>query len=322
MMEPKEYLLQRIISLKEKSATVSEVQNVTDYIFHCLMSKKFRKYSVTSEYQEHIHSAVESCVSRNEPIKISFVFGGYKLWRIEEAPEADWAELFSLIYFTNWLKPITEIYPPGVWFDFFSDDVILSTMNNVPKVDTERYIESFRKLLEFIKLYVPENLSFTLNRVIDQYGTYEEFQKDLENSIEQVRSNLGGKMPVLTPEQMAAIDLNVKIIPDYDGDSHWREKVQLIHDGYSRVSKRRPYYRATDKIMVVNKSIKDSLAIGTTKNSIVKFWIGAGVLERIPDGFVDHIFSPKRLKTMQLIKQDISIPKLEGKNFQSIKILR
>ena len=74
--------------------------------------------------------------------------------------------------------------------------------------------------------------------------------------------------------------------------------------------------------MVVNKSIKDSLAVGTTKNSIVKFWIGAGVLEKVPDGFVDHIFSPKRLETMQLVKQDISIPELEGKNFQRVKIMR
>jgi len=321
-METKEYLLQRLISLKNKSPAVPVSQKVTDYIYHCLMFKKFRKYSVTSEYQKHINSAVESCVSRNEPIKISFVFGGYKLWRLEEAPEADWAELFSLIYFTNWLKPITDVYPPGVWFDFFSDDAILETMNNVPKADTGRYIESFSKLLEFIKGYVPENLSFTLNRVGDQYVTYEEFQKDLDNSIEQVRSNLGGKMPVLTPEQIAAIDLNVKVTPDHEDDPYWREKVQLIHDGYSRVSKRRPYYRATDKIMVVNKSIKDSLAVGTTKNSIVKFWIGAGVLEKVPDGFVDHIFSPKRLETMQLVKQDISIPELEGKNFQRVKIMR
>lgn len=296
-------------------------QNVTDYIFHCLMSKKFRKYSVTNEYQEHIRSAIESCVSRNEPIKISFVFGGYKLWRLEEAPEADWAELFSLIYFTIWLKPITEIYPPGVWFDFFSDDVILETMNNVPKADTDRYIESFRKLLEFIKYYAPGNLSFTLNRVADQYGTYEEFQKELKNSIEQVKNSLGNKMPILTPEQIAAIELNVRIIPDQERDLYWREKVQLIHDGYSRVSKRRPYYRASDKIMLMNKGSKDCLAVGTTKNSIVKFWVGVGVLEKLSDGFVDHIFSPKQLAVTPLFKQDISISGLEGNNFQSIKIL-
>lgn len=320
-MEAKEYLLQKLIFLKEKSLAVPVHQNVTDYIFHCLMSKKFRKYSVTSEYQEHIRSAVESCVSRNEPIKISFVFGGYKLWRLEEAPEADWAELFSLIYFTNWLKPITEIYQPGVWFDFFSDDVILSTMNNVSKADTDQYIEGFKKLLEFIKHYVPENLSFTFNRVADQYGTCEEFQKDLDNSIEQVKSNLGGKMPILTLEQVAAIDLNVRVTLDQTKDPYWREKVQLIHDGYSRVSKRRPYYRAPDKIMLVNKGSKDCLAVGTTKSSIVKFWVGAGVLEKLSDGFVDHIFSPKRLETMQLVKQHISVPGLEGKNFQRIKIL-
>jgi hypothetical protein len=47
------------------------------------------------------------------------------LWRIDEAPEADFAELFSSMYYVKWLKPVCEIYKPGVWFDFFVDDLIL-----------------------------------------------------------------------------------------------------------------------------------------------------------------------------------------------------
>jgi len=61
---------------------------------------------------------------------------------LPESPEVDWAEVFSLIYYTKWVKQILAIYKPGVWFDFYSDDVILEIMDNVPKEDTERYISS------------------------------------------------------------------------------------------------------------------------------------------------------------------------------------
>ncbi|MDO8451848.1 MAG: hypothetical protein Q7S76_03185, partial [bacterium] len=88
------------------------------------MSKKYRKYAVNPEYIQHIRSAIESSVQRGDPIKLTLVFGGYKLWRLEEAPEVDWAELFSLMYYARWLLPIARVYEPGVWFDFYSDDVI------------------------------------------------------------------------------------------------------------------------------------------------------------------------------------------------------
>ncbi|MGE5425644.1 MAG: hypothetical protein ACM3PZ_01030 [Bacillota bacterium] len=319
-MKASEYIIQSLESLKNEKVNVPDNSiELVGQIYQFLMSKKFRKYAVTPEYQKHILAAVENSVAKNEPIKLTLVFGGYKLWRLEESPEVDWAELFSLIYYTKWLKPILDIYKPGVWFDFFSDDVILEIMDNIPKANTEKYAVSFKNLLKFIKPYIPANLDFTFHRVGDQYDSYEDFKKDLAESIDKIKEDSISKP--LTPEQFIAVELNVKLRPGQDSDSEWREKVNLIHEGYSRVSKRRPYYRNSDKILIITRPVKDSLAVGTTKRSVVKFWIGAGVLGREGDEYVDYIFSPKQLGNGNLKKEVISIAGLDGKNFKEIRIL-
>lgn len=320
-MKPNEYIIQILGELKDKeSAPIDNEDSVDERIHKLLMSKKFRKYSTNSEYTDHIRSAIKLSTSKKEPIKLTLVFGGYKLWRLEESPEVDWAELFSFIYYTNWLKPICAIYNPGVQLDFYSDDVILEIMDNVPKKDTEEYIQSFKNLLEFIKQYLPENLSFTLNRVGDQYKTYDEFKKELRERVQNAEKELGG-LPTLTPEQAELVDLNVKLKPGQKNDSKWREKVFLIHEGYSKVSKRRPYYRTPDKIFIITKQMKNSIAVGTTKTSIVKFWIGAGVLKETNGSYIEYIFSPKQLQLNDFIKEECIIKGLDSKNFKTIRIL-
>lgn len=138
-------------------------------VLKLVLSKKFRKYSVDPEVLKHITASVEDSIANNQPIKFTLPFGGYKLWRLDETPEADWAELFMMMYVTKWLAPVCAIYEHGVWFDFFSDDVIVPRLNNVPAKDVAAYKTSFEALLKFIKPYQSKNLNMTLSRVIDQY---------------------------------------------------------------------------------------------------------------------------------------------------------
>ncbi len=311
-MQPQEYILSRLEDLKAISSSSCD-GNLADYITKCALSKKFRKYSVSPEYISHIHAAVELNIQKNEPIKFTLVFGGYKLWRLDESPEADWAELFSIIYYVCWIKPIAAVYEPGVWFDFYSDDIIVSQMNGVPKKDLETYLASFEAILQFVKPYLPTNIEITLNSVGDQYKNDKEFQDDLRAQMATVKSPA-----MLTSEQVAAIDLNVRSHSDIP---NWREQVQLMHDGYSQVSKRRSYYRTADKIVVITRPASNTVAVGTTKNSVMKFWIGAGVLKQLNDTFQETILSPHQLEQNKTEWKAVSIPGLKLRNFQKIRII-
>src|SRR5216684_4350329 len=136
-MNPQDYLLSKLQALSQPGDLPHPAQadELVEQIFMLIMSKKFRKYSANDALMAHIKGAIRLAIEQHQPINVTFFHGAYKLWRLEESPQADWAELFALMYYTRWVKPVCEIYPPGVWFDFFVDDLIVPKLDNVPISD-------------------------------------------------------------------------------------------------------------------------------------------------------------------------------------------
>lgn len=227
--------LEKLRSTEKTEVSFNSDKDLTDYIFKKLMSKKFRKFSVNLEYIPQIHGVIENSIKNNLPIKLIFPFGAYKLWRLEETPEADWAELFTLMYYVKWLKPILEVYKPGILFDFSSDDVIVERINNIPKKDTEDYAKSLNMIFDFLKNYLPKNIKFSLTPVSSHYTT-EEFEETLKEKISEMENQLGG-LPVLNDHTRGMVELNVRLKPGQDKDPLWREKVELLHQAYYTLPK-------------------------------------------------------------------------------------
>lgn len=282
------------------------------------MSKKFRKYSVSDEERTKITSDVHCHVVKNEPIQIKYVFGGYKLWRLNEAPEVDFAELFSLIYLAKWLKPVCEIYLAGVEFEFVLDDVIVPIMNNIPEKQLGQYRDSLQKLIDFVSQFTPSNLQIAFRRVADLYDSYDDFLEDLGKSLKKT------DMPKeLTKDQIATIELNVRLTAGQEKDKLWREKVQQIHDAYAAISRRRPYYRSDGVFdALASRPPMGRLIVGTTKNSIMKFWIGVGVLKPKNESYEMTILSSNQLVKTDFDFGDVAINGLSGKNFTRIRIIK
>ncbi len=320
-MTAQEFIQKRLEDLKtsQKGAQFQSNEELANFIFQTLMSKKFRKFAVTPTYIPIIKGAIDNSIKNNLPIKLLFPFGGYKLWRLEETPEADWAELFSLMYFAKWVKPITEVYEPGVEFDFSSDEIIIERMNNIPKADTEQYAKSFDTIINFLKEYIPHNLKFTVTPVRSYY-TPEEFEEDLKDKISLMEKQLGG-LPTLDDRHRRMVELNVRLKPDQDKDPFWKEKVELIHQSYYTVSKRRAYNRAKEKIIVFCMKMENCIPIGTTKTSVAKFWPGVGALKKTDDSFLEYVLSPSQLELSHFTKEETAISGLTSKNFKTIRIL-
>lgn len=97
-------------------------KGVEEFIYKTLTNKKFRKWSIDQATQDCIRNAVHRNVSTKQTIKLTFPFGGYKLWRLPSSPEVDWAEFFMLSYYLSYLAPVAAAYAPGVMLSFCSDD--------------------------------------------------------------------------------------------------------------------------------------------------------------------------------------------------------
>lgn len=324
-MTAQEYIQSKLQELSQTS-DLSQPKDRTELIeaiTKLVLSKKFRKYAVTPEYLEHIKNAIKENVENNQPINLTFLGGSYKLWRFEEAPESDWAELFAHIYFTKWLKPVCDIYEPGVWFDFFLDDVIVSRINNISEEEVAAYGESRQAIIDFMKPYQPKNMRMTITGVGSLFKSRQEYEDLLEGAIETLAKELPNGLPELSESHSATVDLNVKTTPEQEKDSKWREKVELVHMAYMRVKGATGYSTKSNKIRVFTQPMPTGtcIAVGATKDSITKFWVGVGVLNPKEDSFRQIILSPKQLEAANFDWEEISIENLKGKNFKKIRIL-
>lgn len=323
-MTAQEYIQSQLIKLKEP-LEFQEVpaDKLEEAIFRILMSKKFRKYSANESLQLQMREALKSNIRNNRPINITFLHGAYKLWRLDESPEVDWAELFSLIYYSNWVKQICAIYKHGVWFDFFVDDLIVPKLNNVDIREINEYLESYNYLIKFIKNYQPTNLNMTITTVGSRFSSEDEFNKNLNDNIELKRKELGG-LPELSEKQAISIEFNVKVTKDQLENPKWKEEVALIESGYG-LTKASPQYHKNrpEKILAFTQPLPGgtTISVGTTKSSIMKFWIGAGALKYKEDNYQQLILSPKQLAAADFHWEDVKLKGLEGKNFKRIRIL-
>lgn len=327
-MNAQEYIESQLKALKEPELSFAEpkgVKEMADAIFATLMSKKFRKYSVPEKNQEILRTAIEKNVANSEPIKISWPFGGYKLWRLEESPETDWAELFTIIYLVRWLKPVCALYPKGVEFTFWVDEVVIAQMNNIPQSDLDIYQESFSKLLEFVKPYLPSNLKFEVFLERSQYESDEAFQVGLTEEMEKL-SRIREKDPQpLSDSVIRSIEMNVKLETEQSKDPLWREKVDLMHNAYYNLQEQqtrtRPSY-TTANITAFSVFFEPNvIPIGTTKTSIAKFWVGVGALKTREGGYIETVLSPEQLHVASVKWEPISLDGLQGKNFSKIRVI-
>lgn len=318
-MTPTEYIQKELNKIKEFQPKDFDKEKLSDEIFRLLMSKKFRKYSINQELNNHIKNAIKTSIDNNQPIKLVFPHGAYKLWRLEESPNPDWAELFTAMYYTKWLKPICEIYQPGIIFEYFVDDYILPFIDNISLETVKNYINEYQKILDFLKIYQPKNFKMEITRFGDIYGSTEKFEKDLQKSIEK----LSATNPVFPEEDLKTTKLNAHPTEEQLKDPKWYEKILLIHDAYMIIKRGLGYTFNPEKIPVFCQPLTSGkyLIVGTTKTSIVKFWVGVGALKKREEEFIEYILSPNQLESQKTIKEKISIDGLDSKNFSSIRIL-
>jgi hypothetical protein len=317
-MTPQQYIKQELQKLSEFHPQKVEKENLEDEIFKLVMSKKFRKWSASPQLVKQMKSAIKLNIEKKLPINLTFPHGAYKLWRLAEAPLPDWAELFSAMYYTKWLKPICEIYSPGVWFDYFVDDLILPKIDNISFEEIDSYLVEYQKVLDFLKSYQPKNFKMSITRFETLFASRDAFEKSLQKYIEKFSLT----KPTFSDKQLQMVELNARPTPMQRKDPQWKEKVLVVHDSYIKMKREIGYYFQPTKIPVFNQPLASGmfLAVGTTKTSIAKFWVGVGALKKIDDGYIEYVLSPKQMESQKFTKDTVSIDGLDLKNFHSIRI--
>ncbi len=323
IMKPQEYIQSKLDDLKMPLGITKPADNdeLMEAIFRTLMSKKFRKNSANETLQKHIREAIKIRVNKNEPINITFVHGAYKLRRLDEAPEADWAELFALMHYTKWLRPICELYEPGVWLDLFVDDLIVPHLGTASTEDVTAYLNSYQEIIDFLSTYFTNNFKISITTVGSRFASEEAFEKSLQESINLKQTELPDGLPILTDAEKTRVELHTNTTKEQLQDPNWRERVVLIETAYSRTKAEPGYHKVPDKILAFTSSIPGvAIAVGSTKDSIAKFWVGAEALKPLAESYRQLVLTPKQLENLQYQWQHIDLG-IKDKNFKRIRVL-
>lgn len=322
-MTAQEYITAELEKLKQPITNV-DIGNIPldEAILARVLSKKFRKLKVDQDTIDFCKESIKIALSANRPLSIGCVHGGTKLWRFEEYPEVDWSELFNMIYYAKWMRYIADVYEPGVVLEYFSMDVVQLRLNNLPRSETDQYTQSFEKVIEWMKQYLPENIRFTHRRYGDAYKDLSEYDDELEVAMKTVSDELDGKLPVLTPEQRYMTELNVRITPEQGKDPLWREKNEHMHLAVERTKAMDDYVNDKRFIPVCPTPWPGVIATGSTKKSFAKFWYAVGALEPSNHSYNQIVLTPKQLKAARFDWESVTLRGLTGKNFSKIRVMK
>jgi hypothetical protein len=338
VMESNKYLEEKIktcvqTEIRAVDREFFESRGMEEYIYRMLTSKNFRKWKIIGNYIEEMKKSIEYAVLKNEPLELTWFFGGYKLWRISTSPYVDWAELFSVIYLINYASSIAAVYNPGVKIIFWAaHPSVMKLQSNIPEKDCLKYRESFNQLLDVVRPNLPKNITVELKSFEILYPDNEEYLKELDQMISAVEREYEETWTMERKDKKTASSiLNIQ----WRGAENWEnlstqekeEKVRrgpIVHDGYCRLSKIGQVIRGLGKIDLTATPIPSgSIAIGCTSSSVTKFWTGFGVLEKRGDDYVERILSPKQLDSIKDKPHDIIKSQIIPlRNFQEIWVFR
>ena len=322
-MTAQEYIQQKLDRLRKPLLEVGNNQATPEEaVYARLMSKKFRKLKPGQACVDITKRVVEKAVKDQTPILVTECFGGNKLWRFDEAPEIDWAEFLSLIYYLEWMKYVAAVHKPGMIFDYFSQDLSVERLDNVTRAELDAYSNSFQAMIEWMKPYMPKNVSVTYRRHRDMFDDETKYDVELAEAKQKYLDEHDGKLPILDDAMKARTELNVRLLEGQDEDPQWREKTELQHQAIFMTPTLGKYLTFPDMVWTCPTWYDDSIVTGSTKKSMAKFWAGVGALERSGDGYNDLVLTPKQLDAARFDWQEVNLKGLKGKNFSRIRVLK
>ena len=300
-------------------------EGIEAYIYRKLTSKKFRKYKMTDSSVAHTKASIQKCVRANKPLSVFYPQGAYKLWHLPSTPEVDWSEFFTIAYVVSYIAPIVAAYKPGVDLKYFFHTFLMKVHGNLTEQEIQTYDTSFEKLLVEFRKYLPQNVTITIVRDRDIYS-WDEYRQELEEIKRTVEKEFL-QWPKDKKESLAkTARLNIKWLGAEDwtklSKKEQEEKMRLAllyEDSVPRMKKLANAVKSEGNILLFNKAGDNFIGIGTTKTSIVKYWVGYGVLEKREETFADRILSPEQLHALEKTPHTTeAIHLIDLQNFKTI----
>ncbi|HUV46845.1 MAG TPA: hypothetical protein VMW29_01800 [Candidatus Bathyarchaeia archaeon] len=301
-------------------------EKIQKYAFKKLTSKKFRRWKLDPECEKRTKKALRLSVGKNKPLVVVYPVGAYKLWRLPSFPEVDWSEFFNIAYILKYLAPVVAAYKKDVVLYYYMHSLLMEAHDNLTTKEVNQYIKSFQVLADSFSKYLPKNLKIKIWKDADIY-TRKEYFATLEKAYKNAKKEYEAFPEEKKQDYFRMSELNIK----WKGRNDWtklsqkEKKEKMIRSaiyetsaGYG-LTKAINKVKADNHVLVFTKTSPQFIGIGSCKTSIVKHWVGFGILEKEGGKFYERILSPsqfEKAKKQKHLKAKIDLIPL--KNFKEI----
>lgn len=315
---------------KEKVDMSLQIQNL-------LLSGKYRKFPLTDDIRMMLRKKVNYILDNDKPFIFVPSFGGYKHAWTPSYPYTDWAELFNLICFIDYLSPLYDLTKKEIVVEYLSKDIIVPMMNNIPQECVDNYITSFKKLISLINKK-QEEIRFEFHSSHEDYEPnilFEHMNKNKE-TVENDFNNLGveEKEKKLKKSENNYCWNGVKNYENITEDekrkviinSRITNELFLKADNELRGGSSKGRLNAIPILFRKGVGACDEVCLNlcSCQSSTVAFWVGIGILEIRENKIIPRILSKLQFETLKdnLIKIPVNIKELSiiNKNYEYIYV--
>lgn len=312
-------------ALMDFDVEIIEKKGLQSYIVSKLFSKKYRKWKLDQQCIDLVENEVDEALTKDRPIDVFFAQGCYKLWRVESAPRANWAEFFNLAYLIAYVAPIAAAYKRGVNLTYYFLTVLPQTHNNLSESEVVAYLESFQALIDQFQPFLPANITIKIERDLDRHSR-RHYNSALKKALVLAKDEFYAWPQAKQDDYIRRAKLNIK----WDGVEDWTILSDIEKD--EKVTRAVLYEYAATQVILEKDKVKrgvilstlpkeDSIGVGSTSTSIAKHWVGVGTLEESKGLLYPRILSPSQYEyANQLMHESVELSLIPGKIFSSIEV--
>lgn len=330
------YLKEELKQTKINNNTNKDIDIATK-IQNLLLSGKYRKYPITNETRDMLKKSIDYILKNDKPFIFVPSFGGYKHSWTPAYPHTDWAELFNIKSFIDYLTPLHYLSEKRIIVEYLSKDIIVPMMNNIPKEFVDKYINDFKSLIVLANK-MQEEIEFEFHSSHEDYET-----KKLFELMEKEKKSIADKFNKLDiAEQNKKLKKsennycwnginNYENITEDEKENIIKES-RIINETFLKVDSQlrggSTIGRKNAIPIVFRKGVgacnEICLNLCSCPSSTVAFWVGIGILEIRDTKIIPRIISKLQYEVLKdkLIKVPVNIKELSSinKNYEYIYV--
>lgn len=287
-------------------------QGMESLLFEKLTTSKFRTAPVPDKIKKRIIEACKYSLESKSPLHLTLPFGGYKLPQMPGSPSINWAEVFSLVQLRNYLAQIASLCPSGVLLEYYSDEIVVHQMNDIPQSSLDTYNNQLSELVSYFNTLLPAGMTLKYSKIRDHISEKELFRRfeladtsindwwkslpshEQDDHLAKAKKNYYGNLEGLSTSEQRSILTKSFLIHESLVKSHWDHNITwAFGDG-----------RIPIGFQYANNW---GIQVKSSQSSSIQFWVGLGILTNRSTEYMPQIIGYEAYKESQPSLKNYSV---------------